>query len=404
MTLVVETASGVYLRTILPAALLPEGIPVGDAAEDATKDAAARWGLPDFVFNSAQSTRGSARREVGDAIVVVGSVGASVQVKARQIDAGDETRERSWLDKKIEQASRQAAGTIKSLKSNRQTVLVNQRGRQVAIDGSEKSWLPVVVLHHRGVAGYIPASSAVVLLRRDWEFLFQQLKSTYAVLEYLMRVKDMEPIPLGEEPVRYYQLAAADAVTPPNPKLPYESRSGPLLPQTPAGNDNLRDHSFLRAVMEDIANVEAGPQGIQPSDVLAVLAAIDAAPITQRSEMGRTMVNWLRELSKLPPSGGVTWRFRNHFWPERPYLLFGAANKLVQEGFNAFLVLRHQQQLDLMPERAGMLTVGVLLTPRRDGLRPWDTTAAATRGHQQIEKGDRTELEALWGKLGQSMP
>jgi hypothetical protein len=97
MTLVIETASGVYLRTILPAALLPEGIPVGDAAEDATKDAAARWGLPDFVFNSTQKARGSATREIGDAIVVAGSVGHPFKSKlVRSVQGTKYGNGRGW--------------------------------------------------------------------------------------------------------------------------------------------------------------------------------------------------------------------------------------------------------------------------------------------------------------------
>jgi hypothetical protein len=41
--------------------------------------------------------------------------------------------------------------------------------------------------------------------------------------------------------------------------------------------------------------------------------------------------------------------------------------------------------LELIPERQDVMTVGVLLTPRTDGLRPWDTTMAATRGDPHLE-------------------
>ena len=46
------------------------------------------------------------------------------------------------------------------------------------------------------------------------------------------------------------------------------------------------------------------------------------------------------------------------------------------------------------------MTVGVLLTPRTDGLRPWDTSMAATRGDQHFEPDLRAALEHLWGGLG----
>jgi hypothetical protein len=142
ITLEVETPNGVYLRRIRPATVLPAGIPSGPAAEDATRNAAAYWGLPDFVFRPAQRSRGSASREVGDAILLVGTVGASVQVKARHSHTPNDMRERSWLDKSIRKAAKQAAGTIRSITSGLDCALVNERGRRVLIKGREKTWAP----------------------------------------------------------------------------------------------------------------------------------------------------------------------------------------------------------------------------------------------------------------------
>ncbi len=152
--LVIQTSDGTFVRSVQPAAVLPEGVPVGYAAEDATRDAAAFWGLPDFIFRSGLHTRGSATREAGDAIVVVGPTAASVQVKARESPTSDETKERAWLDKKIRKAASQARGTIRKLKSQEGMTLTNERGRQILIKGGAKTWLPVVVLDHPGVAGY----------------------------------------------------------------------------------------------------------------------------------------------------------------------------------------------------------------------------------------------------------
>lgn len=92
-------------------------------------------------------------------------------------------RERSWLDKSIRKAAKQAAGTIRSITSGLDCALVNERGRRVLIKGREKTWLPITVLDHPGVEGSVPSGPSVVILRRDWEFLFEQLKSTYAVME-----------------------------------------------------------------------------------------------------------------------------------------------------------------------------------------------------------------------------
>jgi hypothetical protein len=410
ITLVVETATGTYLRTIRPASVLPSRVPVGHAAELATRGAAAYWGLPDFVFHPAQQSRGAARREIGDAIIVAGEMAASVQVKAREAHRGTDQRERLWLDKKIEQASRQAMGTIRNIKSAAKTVLVNQRDREAEIKGPEKTWVPVIVLDHPGADSYVPQSKAVVLLRRDWEFLFEQLKSTYAVLEYLRRVSTTDPVPLGREPVRYYEMAAADAAMRPSPVDPRLalinfsfSGATPMLPQAPAGHGGYQHHLLVRAVLEDIATIRLGADGITYADLLDVLAALDATPVGYRAELGRTVLGWFAEVAKHPPGAGITWRFRGIIWGGRPYLLFGVANrfnKMVQEAFSTYVSLRHQQHLDLMPERAKMMTVGVLLTPRQDRSGGWDTTMAAALGEERWDDDDRLHFERLWGKLG----
>ena len=361
------------------------------------------------MFRPQQQFRGSGSREVGDAILVVGAVGACVQVKARHGLTSNDARERSWLDKNIRTAARQAAGTVRSITSQASITLVNERRRRVDIRAREKSWLLVTVLDHPGIQNYVPAGPAVVLVRRDWEFLFEQLKSTYAVMEYVRRISDDDPVPLGEEPIRYYKLAAADAATPPSQadsrliQLGLKSASLPLLPQAPAGHGEDQYHTLVRAVLEDITTAPL-PDDMVQGDLLDVLAAIDGAPVAYRADLGRMWLSWLREVADTP-SSIVTWRFRSHIWPDRPYLLFGAAprhSELIQQAFGTYVRLRHQQHLEILPERAGMLTVGVVLTPRGDGSRPWDTTVVATKTDQRLDDDERAALEGLWGRLGES--
>lgn len=400
----IETPDGVFLRPIMPASLLPPDVEQGGAAEDATRAAAAFWGLPDFVFRPALRRHGSGNRELGDAILIVGDRAASVQIKARHAPSSDERKERSWLDKKIREGARQATGTIRALTSTPTTSLLNERGRSVAIEAAGRTWLKVVVVDHPGITGYVPPAGAVALLRRDWEFLFEQLKSTYAVLEYLQRVTSEPPIPLGEEPVRYYEFAAADAGAPPgggDPRLTApgsELKSVPLLPQAPAGHGEDQFHAVVRIVLEDIATTGSADETAR----LDTLAALDSIPVAYRAELGRDILRWMAEVAAVPELGH-TWRFRNVPWSGRPYLLFGAATRFsaaIQAMFGDYVSLRPQQQLELMPERAEMLSVGVLLTPRHGGYRPWDTTMAATRGDQGFGPKYREALELLWGPLG----
>ena len=125
------------------------------------------------MFHPAQERRGTRRREIGDAIIVAGQLGASVQVKARQTPGDDADRERSWLMRKAEEGTRQATGTIRRLRYPGPTRLENLRGHTVRLHGRAIEWVPVVVLDHPGLGeDLVIGGEAVVLLRRDWEFLF----------------------------------------------------------------------------------------------------------------------------------------------------------------------------------------------------------------------------------------
>jgi hypothetical protein len=405
LRLLVETDGGMFVHEILPARTLPDSVEVGPGAEEATRSAAAAFGLPDFVFRPTVRAKGSRSRELGDAIVTVGEFAAVVQVKARKVASSDGKRERSWLDKAINTATRQALGTIRSMKTA-PVVLVNERGRQLTVDGRVKRWVPVVVIDHPATpATYEPAlegsAKPVVLLRSDWEFLFDQLKSTDAVIRYLHRVSENASVPLGHESVRYYRLAAADAAADPGPVDPRFDRPGmksaptPLLPQTPAGSDDEPAHTFLRFILEDVA-MSPRPQDVDESQRLEVLAAIDTLAIGYRSELGRTLISWLGK-SEFDPPGEVLWRVRRLQFPDRPYLIFAVASRwteAVKHGFNTLITLRHQQQVELLGP--AVLTAGILLTRRHDGKRPWDTTLAAARGHVELDHDYRAELEHLW--------
>jgi hypothetical protein len=125
-------------------------------------------------------------------------------------------------------------------------------------------------------------------------------------------------------------------------------------------------------------------------------------PVGYRAELGRDVLGWLDDVAVVE-APALTWRFRSIPWQGRPYLLFGATSRYTEqigEAFGGYVSLRHQQLLDLTPERAELLSVGVLLTPRLDGARPWDTTLVATRGDQGFDDEYLGYLERLWGPLG----
>ncbi|MDQ3762975.1 MAG: hypothetical protein M3460_15395 [Actinomycetota bacterium] len=207
LTLLVSTEHGVFERSIPAATSLNRYAPRGPAAERATQDAAATWGLPDFVMAPMVERKGPGIREISDGLIVVGDRGLVVQVKSRDTAPGSAERETSWLTKKIAEGGRQVDGTTRRL-SSKTTTMVNGRGRTVDLDGTTITWTGVIIVDHPSpppeyqlpeLRTRIPT---VVLLRRDWEFLFYQLRSTHAVIDYLARVSGSTGR-LGAEPERY---------------------------------------------------------------------------------------------------------------------------------------------------------------------------------------------------------
>ncbi|GAB3901273.1 hypothetical protein GCM10029964_089840 [Kibdelosporangium lantanae] len=213
-TLLVRTEQGVFERSIPAVTPLNRFAKRGIAAERAVQDAAATWGLPDFVMAPLVERKGRGVREISDGLLVVGDRGLVVQVKSRDGEPQSLQKETSWITKKIAEAGRQVDGTVRRL-SSKTTTMVNGRGRNIDITGTDLAWTGVVIIDHPAVPEDLPApemstrTPTVALVRRDWEFLFHQLRSTRAVIDYLARVVSIEAR-LGHEPERYYELAAAD--------------------------------------------------------------------------------------------------------------------------------------------------------------------------------------------------
>src|SRR5258708_27924799 len=84
LTLLVETARGPMLRLVPGASPLGDGESEGRAAETATHEAAALWGLPHFVYLPDVVQVGSGVRELADGVVSVGTTAMLLQVKRPQ--------------------------------------------------------------------------------------------------------------------------------------------------------------------------------------------------------------------------------------------------------------------------------------------------------------------------------
>ncbi len=242
-----------------------------------------------------------------------------MQVKSRTIKPKAENEERTWIQKVTAKAIRQAKGTVRTLRLQ-PADMVNGRDRTLAVAGDAYQWIAVFLLDHDQVpAGTVPAwdpigMPALALTRRDWDFLFDQLRSTTAVLDHLFRVADLPPLPLGDEPVRYYELAAADAAAPSieiDTELvgPGGSRfSAPLLPQAPAGSGETRAHLMVRFILEDISTSMLR-QSVTEADRLTVLSDLDRLPVGIREQWGQLLLDMLEDVAEVS-DGNVKWRFR----------------------------------------------------------------------------------------------
>lgn len=408
LTLVIRDGDGVHLRRVPAATALDPRLPRGPAAEDATTSAAARWGLRDFVFPPVKRTTGSGVREIGDGIVLAGGRGLILQVKSRD-NAGDKAeRETSWITKKAAEAAGQAAGTLRQLRLQPAS-LKNQRGREILVDGNTAAWIGVVIIDHpappQGVTLPVRHKGLVVvtLLRRDWEFLFEQLGSTSAVIAYLHRVGD-DPCELGDEPARYYDLAAKDAEAEPNTPIngwaaeidaPLDSR--PILPRIPATATHGPGRDMFRTVLEDLADTRIDDENQR----LALMALLDQTPVGYQSDVGERLLQMLKDARQVTP-GNCSWGFRWICDTQHPLqVAFGVSNQLSKwhtEAFRGRLLLQHHRitrhpwGTDDEPT-----SVGVLLTPNyylRDRL--WDTTVLATFGPSELEAEDVTAYEDFW--------
>ncbi|MGX1115842.1 hypothetical protein RKD37_001205 [Streptomyces ambofaciens] len=415
-TLIVETPNGPYVRRIPPALPLPSGVDHGSGAEAAAHTAAATWGMPDFVFQQADhATKGSGRRELGDRLLLAGRRGAVVQVKARTIKPKPDPQEVAWIQKVAAKAMSQAKGTVRQLRML-PADMVNGRGRTMQVDGNAYEWVAVFLLDHPQVPQGTQITwepigmPAIALTRRDWDFLFDQLRSTTAVLDYLFRAAAEDPVPLGEEPVRFYELAAADAAAPPkdiDTELVGPGGtlfSTPRLPQAPAGSDGTHAHLMIRIMLEDVAT-SLLRDSVAEGDRFTVLSDFDRLPVPARAEWGHLLLDMLRDVPEVPEEH-CKWRFRRLLEEDGTrQLIVGAATSfdpIIEAAFSAYVQLRHHEVTARTGRAEESSTLGVLLTPRRDGVRPWDTSAVRVHGDLDLSEEEIQVYSEEWNRATES--
>lgn len=390
-----DDAGVVIGRGIAPARDLLDANQDGTAVEEATRAAAGRWGLRDFVLRPKVFTKGSGIRELGDGTILAGPRGISLQVKARGVTGDSPEKAAKWMLKNAAHGLRQARGTIRTSLLDPSVELTNLRGRIVTIRGSAVDWIPVVVIDHPDppLAGVVPAPDpkgpSVVMTRRDWEFLWDQLRSATALVDYIHRVaQEQEPLELGAESNRYLDLAERDSQAPPSklpdwiPEIGARHTNLPLLPSDPAASADPFGHAIFQRILEDVAATDFTGDEM---DRITLLSHIDRVAVGARAELGRLLLRRLTRCAEAAPGGHRLDHRIMYIDQGTLQLAFTTMPQLTghhQEIYKTWLLLRRQDFL----EKSGALgpiypwTVGVLLTPRPDGPRPWDTTTISTNG------------------------
>jgi hypothetical protein len=128
----------------------------------------------------------------------------------------------------------------------------------------------------------------------------------------LERVAD-EPVELGAESMRYYDLALADSEAEPGVLDPDVVSFGtpvskPLLPLAPAANSELEAHYMVREIFEAIAVTK--PITADEKDRLRALAELDRLHVGVRADIGRFVLDAMGEVSNAPRND-VVWRMRS---------------------------------------------------------------------------------------------
>lgn len=409
IAMLVRLGATIYFRPIPPALPLDTKVDQGTEAESATLTAASMWGLPDFVMRPQVVRKGTGSREIGDGTIICDGRGLSIQVKSRVGESKDPAREILWVQKKMEEGASQARGTVRLL-STEPVDLLNGRGRSVPCNGAEIAWTGIVIIDHPSPPNIKTTLSSrhglpiVVLLRRDWDFLFEQLRSVSAVVDYLHRVSRLEPQVLGNEAARYYELAHADETASPGARprwiieLGGVSFNRPILPKAPANSADTAGHAVFRVILEDIASTDINRD---EADRLKVLALIDRFSVTDRAELGRLLLTQLAAVNEVP-TDSTMWRLRRVIQDDGTLqLAFGVCSQLTEvhrEAFRQWTMLRHQELTEINLTRAAPppRTVAILLTPRKDGARPWDTTMFAIDGALELDPEVVASATAFW--------
>lgn len=211
---------------------------------------------------------------------------------------------------------------------------------------------------------------------------------------------------IGDEPARYFELAHADEQAPPRPPAPWIEQIGaiqaarPILPKAPASAADAGGHAIFRVLLENVA--ESAFTG-EEEYRLEMLARLDRFSVGDRAELRRLLMERL-DAARTVDVGTTRWQHRLVVQDaDALQLSFSVGSHMTEthrEIYEGWVLLRRHEFIELTAADTTDLpwTVAVLLTPRHDGYRAWDTTLIATCDDTSLDDDERARLAAIWNE------
>lgn len=375
----------------------------GWKVEAEVRDIAGDLGVSDFVFTSPLVSKGAAKRELGDGLLIVGAAGAILQVKARDPDlAATDMSEKAnrWASQQITRAVSQAKGSRREIERRlnaEETLGVlpervahlpqdEAAGYILPIEGTVADWPSIVVIDHPR-ADLEVGSDCLIISKEDWLGLYQLLGSVSAMIRYAARVRDSDVgAHLGGEFDRYMTYYEQSAARENANRADLDF----LIHPTEAPE---RGFSILNELAGKLWPADNPIRWQSPEDYRRIVQFLDEVPPGRRHIIGAGLQDLVADYANGGPSKAaimasrksqlVVWCSEEGSWASLDDL--GAA-------FGGLTLLRHQEAAGLRPELRGTLGVALL----RDG----DVTLELycfTDGSVQLPDDMAAELLAAMG-------
>lgn len=274
----------------------------GIATEEDVRAVTATLGLSDFVYQAELVQKGGGNREPGDAILFANNLGAIIQVKSREPEAGAaDTPEKvqRWINKHGNNALKQADGTRRNLcqlRDNGNPPLAlplraahlpeaerRAAGLLLNMDNIE-IWPTIIVLDHPniGEANSPVSNDAFCITLQDWTELLRVTRSITGLLSYVTRVIESNGAPntvLGNERERFAEFVAAD-------RAASEDGVGFLDWSTAEETDSV---DFYRQLLERVWPADGELPVVPINEYRQILEHLDGVPPGSAAQIGAWM-------------------------------------------------------------------------------------------------------------------